>query len=134
VDITVYLPDELGQRAKREAVNLSRMLRDALADEFQRRDAMATAEHTLHLIDLEDEDGHIYKGRITGSVIATADDTVVFSTDDERVIVYESDNLRFWEAASHDDPEGPEDSLRFLPEDEYRAAMSALGITPVVDI
>lgn len=41
VDITVYLPDELGKWAKESGLGLSRMLRDAVEDEKARREAYA---------------------------------------------------------------------------------------------
>jgi post-segregation antitoxin (ccd killing protein) len=41
VDITVYLPDEVAQRAKAQNVNLSRVLRDALTAQFAEEDAVS---------------------------------------------------------------------------------------------
>jgi hypothetical protein len=41
VDITVYLPDEIGRWAKENELGLSRMLRDAVENEKRRRGARA---------------------------------------------------------------------------------------------
>jgi hypothetical protein len=41
MDITIYLPDEIGKWAKEQDLGLSRMLRDAVEDEKRRRDARA---------------------------------------------------------------------------------------------
>ena len=41
MDITIYLPDEIGKWAKENDLGLSRMLREAVEDEKRRRDARA---------------------------------------------------------------------------------------------
>jgi len=43
MDITIYLPDELGAWAKEQGLGLSRMLRDAVTEEKRRREAHAAA-------------------------------------------------------------------------------------------
>lgn len=127
MDITIYLPDELGERAKKHNVNLSRLLRDALIAQFEQED---TVEKTLQrekefTLRLEDQDGRTYKGRITGVEIAEN----VYLTTDESVVVYEPDTLRFSVA------EDPETDLEgMLPQDQYIKAMNALGIEPTVDL
>ena len=46
MDITIYLPDEIAKRAKTKGINLSRVLRDALAGQFAEEDAVnETLEH-----------------------------------------------------------------------------------------
>jgi hypothetical protein len=135
VDITVYLPDELGERAKREEdINLSRMLRDALIDEFARRDTVSKTLSDPQTIDLnlETRDGPLrYIGRITGTMIAEGHhDVRVFLTNDERVLVYDEQKLDY-----HDVTDDPESSLRsWLEDGPYIEALGALGIKPVLDI
>ncbi len=89
MDITVYLPDALGARAKQENINLSRMLRDAITEEFAMRDAMKTQDVQVYEVKLEE---HV--GRITGNKIAEDDRVQVFLTDDERVLAYDASKLQ----------------------------------------
>ena len=68
MDITVYLPDEIGQRAKEHELNLSRLLRDAVTEELSRRGAVAETlkDSEVYEIELEGDAGY-YTGRITGT-------------------------------------------------------------------
>jgi hypothetical protein len=79
---------------------------------------------------LEDSDGREYRGRFIGTLICEeqGDGTLVYLTDDERVIVYEPGRSRYWEV------QDPEHDLEFLNQTGYFDALSALGITPTVDI
>ena len=131
VDITIYLPDEIADRAKRQNVNLSRLLRDALAAQFQQEDAMAkTLEGASQVVlQLENEDGRTYKGRITATKIAGSGDVEVFLTEEENVVVYEENKCKYSVC------EDPEEDLRgWLTDDQYIEAMNALGIEPTVDL
>jgi hypothetical protein len=132
VDITVYLPDGLAKRAKDAGVNLSRMLRDALTDEFERQDAVETT-----LKDPEDFELRIsaergyYTGRIRGAKIAGSDrgDVEVFLTENENVVVYDTNKETYTVV------EDPEDDLRnWLDDEAYVEAMSALGLEATVDL
>lgn len=131
MDITIYLPNELGERAKREGINLSRMLRDELLEELQRR---ATVSQTLeqtqtYELDLEDEEGALYVGRVNGTVIGESGEVRVFLTDDERVILYDGGETRYWVVRD------PAEELRgSLDDEEYARALGALGLTPVIDL
>ena len=131
MDITIYLPDEIADRAKRQNVNLSRLLRDALAAQFQQEDAMAkTLEGASQVVlQLENEDGRTYKGRITATKIAGSGDVEVFLTEEENVVVYEENKCKYSVC------EDPEEDLRgWLTDDQYIEAMNALGIEPTVDL
>lgn len=131
MDITVYLPDEIGRRAKAAELPLSRMLRDAVIQELERQDAVTktlTDPQTFEL-DLEDRDGNAYTGRITGAKIADDRDVTIYLTDDERVIAYEADKGRYDVV---DDPES--DLANWLRGDAYLEAMNALGLKPIVDL
>ena len=133
MDVTVYLQDELGARAKGlPRGTLSRLLRDALTDELERRDAMAKTltEVETYELELEDGDGHRYKGRVTGKQIAGWEDDrwEVFLTVDERVILYDARELRY------DELNDPAADLSDLPNAVYIEAMQALGEKPVIDL
>jgi hypothetical protein len=131
VDITVYLPDELGERAKRDEINLSRMLRDALTEEFERSDTMSKTlnKPETYELELDDDETGQYTGRITGKLIAEDDDVAVYLTERERVIVYDGSLLRY-----HDITDDPEEGLSGLRHAAYTDACRALGINPVVDL
>jgi post-segregation antitoxin (ccd killing protein) len=134
VDITVYLPDKLGQQAKAAEVNFSGLLRAAVTAELERRAAVSkTLEGSTkeHLFTLEDEEGRPYDARLVGREIAhdDRDSVAVYLTEDERVILVDLDNGKYWRL------ENPEDELREeLPPGIYAEAMHALGLKPVVDI
>ena len=131
MDITVYLPDEIGERAKAApGLNLSRLLRDAVTDALQRREAMAKtlSESQEHQVGVEDKDGRFFTGRITGSVIAISDDLTVYLTDDERVLVHDSNKLRYWEV------DDAQEELRDLTGGAYQDAMDALGLEAIIDL
>jgi post-segregation antitoxin (ccd killing protein) len=132
VDVTVYLPDDIRQKAKDHGIVLSRFLRDALNTEFARLEAIERALDGAKevLLTLEDENGRPYRGRFTATRIGESDDREVYLTDDETVIVYEPDQRRY--SVIQD----AETELReWLPEDtSYIAAMNALGIMPTVDL
>jgi post-segregation antitoxin (ccd killing protein) len=131
VDITIYLPDDIAQRAKKQNVNLSRLLRDALVEKFRVEDIMAeTLEGASEIkLKLENENGRMYTGRITGKMIASGNRVEVYLTEDERVIVYDFDNLKYW-------VEDWETDLEALigDRDVYVEAMDALGREVTIDI
>lgn len=132
MDITVYLPDEIGERAKAAELNLSRMLRDAVTEELERRTAVENTlsdSQTIEL-ELEDDEGRIYTGRITGAEIARQDhgDWSVFLAQDGRVILYDGERMKYWVL---DDPAA---ELAHLDPAVYAEACSALGIKAVVDL
>jgi hypothetical protein len=126
MNINVYLPDDLGKRAKEADLPFSQLLRDAVATELKRREAMSetlTETETFEL-PLEDKDGKPYRGRITGKRIG--DDGLsrtVYLTEDERVIVYDQGSLEY---SIIDDSE---QELAGWPD-----AQRALGIPPLIDI
>jgi len=137
VDFTVYLPDGLGERAKAELERgvLSRLLRDAVQGELERRDAvsntLAPDEIKEHLLDFLDDDDNVTTGRLRGVQITEENNRgeSVFLTEDERVILYDSERLAYWEV---DDPENELEDR--LPQGDYARVMHALGIKPIIDI
>jgi hypothetical protein len=97
VDITVYLPDEIGKWAKDQELNLSRMLRDAVEAELQRHLARAHSnEQSFERIEVYDsgrEHDVAFQGREIGqdgdalqAAYLTPSGTIVV-TDDEGTFV-----------------------------------------------
>jgi hypothetical protein len=102
VDITVYLPDEIGTRAKEAELPFSRMLRDAVEDELARREVIGqTLSDGIeeHEVDLDD-----VTGVITGKCLGVTDDgdAEFYLTDDERLLVYDANRQQVSEV---EDPE-----------------------------
>jgi hypothetical protein len=130
VDITVYLPDELGRTAKAEGLKLSRLLRRAVEDELMRRKKMARTlkEPQTFELDMADE-GVGYIGRIKGRRIATdrRGDVEVYLTNDERLLAYYRSALSVSEIAA-------EDLSDVLDAPGYVEGCDALGIKPIIDL
>jgi hypothetical protein len=115
VDVTIYLPDEIGAWAKNQELPLSRMLREAVEDERRRRDAAArlAAEAKTYMLDVREPDGD-------GS-------TEVYRGEDGKVYVHD-----FEGQLSRDLDPG---SLREIVDvATYVKAMRALGQVPVIDV
>jgi hypothetical protein len=133
VDVTVYLPDEIGVRAKAlPRGTLSQLFRNAVIDELERRDTVANALSDVreYEVDVEDAEGRVYTGRITGTRIADDGPFEVFLAEDERVLVYDADKLAY---EVLDDP--VTDLRSWLRSDAaYAEALHALGKKPVVDL
>jgi hypothetical protein len=136
MDITVYLPDDIGQWAKNNELNLSAMLRAAVIEERDQRKAMAETlgDSAVHELTVEDGEGGYYTVRLHGAQIAEAHggpggDRYVYLTEDERLIVYSESRSRLYEDIDVSD-------LREWIDDDgdYIAAMRALGQNAVIDI
>jgi hypothetical protein len=126
----VYLPDEISERAKAAELNLSGLLRGAVTDELDRRDAIANTlgdEVEEHEIELEECTG-IITGKYLGQ---TSTDEQIYLSDDERVLVYDVDRQRIVEL---EDPETElTDWLSNSSRDDQEViadAMRALGLRP----
>jgi hypothetical protein len=134
MDITVYLPDEIGKRAKEAELPLSRLLRRAVEDELERKDDMKATLSEPKVYEVEMNGGG-YTGRITGALIAAADNhsgDELYLTDDERLLYYDGNRGR---VAEVDDDEVAETLREMLRDDEeYAAALAKLGLRPVVDL
>jgi hypothetical protein len=131
--VNAYLPDDLGKRAKEADLPFSQLLRDAVVDELERREAMAAtlADPQMFKLEIEDRDGTAYTGRITGKLIA-ADDrkgVEVYLTEDERVILYDGERRDYW--VVHDPQAELEDVLETSM---YVDVCKALGVEPVIDL
>lgn len=138
MDIMIYLPDEIGERAKKEEINLSRMLRDRLIDHYERSDAMSKtlSNVEVHEVQLEDSEGGWYTGRITGTRIDNEESypLEIYLTDDERVIEYNSDAGRYSVLQNPSVELYQEYDAGAISEGDYAAAMRAIGETPTIDL
>jgi hypothetical protein len=140
VDITIYLPDLIGEQAKEAKLPLSRMLRAAVELELERRATMArTLKQTgtaTYLLDVEGvQEGHPpYTARLVGAELVRdgkpGSSHRAFLTDDGRVFVYVEEHGSLINVA--DDP--VEKLREWLRDDAYLEALVALGIKPVVDV
>jgi hypothetical protein len=132
VDITVYLPDEIGTKAKEAKLNLSALLRVAVVDELEREAIVAKTlgDSTVHEMTVEDDEGRgMVDVRLHGaSLAAEQDGTAAFLTEDERLVVY--DDRRHQLVWLTDE----EDLRQWLSGRNYVKAMAALGKKAVIDI
>jgi post-segregation antitoxin (ccd killing protein) len=131
MDVTLYLPDHIGQWAKEAGVNMSRTLRDELEAMMTQQTAMANALENAEEIrlDLADKDGRPYVGRFTGKLVIVGDTCTLYVTDDERVLVHDTDREQIVEL---DDLE--EELPNWFVGEDYIDACNALGVSAVVDI
>src|ERR1035441_698196 len=92
MDITVYLPDELGQWAKDAGLPFSQMLRAEVQAERDRRQAAATLQKAaeVHELDVEDaQTGHSYTARFHGTPLHELEGNAqAFLSEDGDVWVY----------------------------------------------
>lgn len=137
MNFTVDLPDDLGQRVKSEELKLARLLRDAVASEFWRRDAMsATPEETkTYEVDVE-SNGEPYVGRIRGRRIIDHGDVTVYLTDDGRVLQHNIDygNVDRLDGPGNDLLENLQDLFAEGEIDEFPKVCTTLGLRPVMDL
>jgi hypothetical protein len=95
VDINTYLPDELGERAKAAGLNFSGLLRGAVSEELEHREALAKAskdaEEYLLPVETEPETFRFYTARLVGKLLAEDEEVSVeiYVTEDGRVFAYE---------------------------------------------
>jgi len=131
MDITIYLPDELGLWAKSAGLPLSAMLRAAVQEERQYREAIEKASDAAKPIklQLEDDEGRTYTGRFTGVELVEN----LYLKEDGTVLFYDEDRQTTYS------PEPTQDLEEFLAgclrdHEDYIEACHALGITPEVEI
>jgi hypothetical protein len=129
MDITIELPDEIGQWAIQSGINLSQTLRAALEAERARHDTVVgthadSAEHAVHVA----ETGLDYV--LHGALIAQdyEHEVEAYLGDDERIYVYDASKQRLHEVDS------PEDLSNWLADGLYVDAMRALGQKPTLHI
>jgi small nuclear ribonucleoprotein (snRNP)-like protein len=126
--INVYLPDDIGEQAKAAELNLSQLLRGAVAFELNRRARLArmlggSREHELAL---ETEDGDAYTGVLTGVELAEN----VYMTSDERLMIYDEGRSQVHTFENYD----LEQLRAELDEESYIAVCAAAGERARVEI
>lgn len=139
MDITVYLPDDLGKWAKERELNLSRMLREAVEAEKRRREVVAglAAEATIHELAAREPselagDGPDIDVRLHGTLIAEQSvsghgSTEVYMGQDGKIYVHD------FQGELHRDVE-PDDLGEFVTGSAYIKVMHAIGQVPVIDV
>lgn len=130
MNVTVYLPSELGEWAKQTELPLSRMLREAVEVERKRHEALAATLGNADIFEADvANDGPGFTVRIHGALIASSGTVRAFVGHDQHVFAHDSADG----GTMHylDDPSELADLLDF---DAYVAAMYALGLRPVVDV
>jgi hypothetical protein len=141
VDITVYLPDNVGQWAKNAGLNLSATLREAIEDERQRREVRDVGgESVVHELFVDDDlGGHTV--RLHGKDLFHDDGrrsgfATLYATEDGRLFVYHEGEAQLYEIDDPTDPDYGGNGLRaHFPDDAaYVAAMAAIGEKAVIDI
>lgn len=130
MDITVYLPDDLGQWAKESKINMSRMLRDQIQVERDRRQAVAgiLADSKTTELPVEDEDVGYCTMRMHGTSLVRDGDFEVFLGQDEKLYLYDGEKLKL-----HSDVEAA-DLHRWLVEPAVYQVLRRLGVKPVFDV
>ena len=141
MDVTVSLPDALRQRAKDEGLKLSRMLRDAIEAELERRDRMSRllAEPETYEtfdFDMTTAEGRPYTGRIVGRLIAGSP-----GPHGQALFLTRAGTFVFVDSNAYEElGDGVDGALSFLSawldddEDEYLEACNRLGVKPVIEL
>jgi len=140
MDIAVYLPDELGARAKAAGLKFSALLRKAVTDELDRRQAIQRAREGVRVHRLAVYDDHadgFYDVDLVAAEIGYAENAkaTAYLLDDGRVALYEDDNegkLRIFENSA-DVGEDVLAGFGFAPR-EVVHVIHALGRRPTIEI
>jgi hypothetical protein len=137
VDITIYLPDELGQWAKENNLPLSRMLRDAVTEQRQQGAAVAKTLEDIKTYDVQVEmkgSYDTYTARIHGALIGTDErnggDVTFYLGKNEQVFVYDERESKLYTDVSDEDLEA---WLSESSEETHIEVMTALGREAVID-
>jgi post-segregation antitoxin (ccd killing protein) len=138
MDITVYLPDELGSRAKEAELPFSGLLRAAVEEELARRAALTTlvagGEPAEHELDLVDKDGNAYTGVIWGTFLAETKTGGVYYLPQPGTVMVVDEGGDYW-TCDEDDKDEMNDMLAgHLDQADLIAVMSRLGLRARVEI
>jgi post-segregation antitoxin (ccd killing protein) len=156
MNFNLYLPDEIGQRAKADDLNLSRMLRKAVTAEFERRDAIAEALSDTQTYEFEwkTEELGDHTARITGRQIwpdwevGPADHLAIYLKEDGCVVLVYPIEQSWDVIAPHQDllqalenahvPDRIDDSSMNSSSmnsvAEFMELCRRLGVRPVIDL
>ncbi|MFN2490119.1 MAG: hypothetical protein ABR529_10340 [Actinomycetota bacterium] len=136
MDITVYLPDDIGKRAKEAGLPFSQLLRGAVHAELERRERVAETLSDIesYEVPIQTPEGSMVIGRITGKFIAeaTRSGVDVYLTSDRRVLIYDQRREQV-EDVTHN-PAAAFEWFKDRDVDAYISAMEAIGESPVIDL
>jgi len=140
MNLTVYLPDELGRRAKEAELPFSRLLRDAVSEELQRAAELerlnerTEAEMETHKLKVG-KDEKLWLARFKGVRIAATDELDIYRTDNEEIVLYNCRDRRFNILPIGEDVEISSFLKEIAPsEDEYVQIASKLGVISIIDV
>lgn len=128
--VSVYLPDEMGQKAKDLGLPFSQLLRRAVEYEMQEfcftqaalNEGGGVAEYKL---DLVDGDGNSYVGKLTGKLVWQIDEIAVYLTEDVRIIVYNKGERRYTEIDDVEEAQAFFENA--VPKADFVVLMNKLG-------
>lgn len=131
MQLTLYLPDDLGAWAKQAGLPLSRLLRSTVEAERRRLETVTANLGKAGAFDAEitDEDGREFTLRVHGSLLASSGTVRAFLGHDERLFVHDSSG-----GGTMHYPDTPAELEDLLELDAYIDAMHALGLRPVIDV
>ena len=133
MDVTIYLPDEVGTWAKEHELNMSRMLRAEIEAERERRRATAELLDGAMTYEMPVEDnGRAYTARLHGRQLGKAARWrgEVYFGEDKRLYLYDGERKRL--DVIKDPPFA--ELRRVLDDDDYIDAMAVLGERAVIDV
>ncbi len=138
MDITVYLPDALGQWAKNAGLNLSQTLRAEVEREQRRRTASREAvagDVEVFMLPVE-EAGRAYVVRFHGVPLHDKRNEVqAFIGENDEIYAYDERDGRFGQFTSDGAVSRAEWLRGWLDDDEdYIDAMTTLGEQAVIDV
>lgn len=137
MDITVYLPDDLGRRAKEADLPFSQLLRAAVQRKLSQREASSKRDDGMSPQELHVENSQgAFKARFVGEELAHSSgrggrgrEGAIWLHEDGRVFWHDNKSMELQEI------ENPVEDLRELADREaYREAMRKLDLTPVVEL
>lgn len=116
--VTVYLPDDLGEKVKAADINVSAVCQEALQEELIRQEALAKLDKGMERIELElGLDGEAVKNAFYGKELAFKEygseaDATIYLTQRHRIAVFHTwdenatlDVYDDFDAAERQDPE-----------------------------
>jgi len=130
LNITVYLPEEIGTWAKKADLNLSYMLRRAVEGEQHRQAVRMNLgdQSGVHELEVQDKHKRIYTARFHGRLLTEHDGVTAYLSDDGNIWTYDGSSF---DLCPHDEPWL---DLQDWPLDDYLTVMEAIGVTGVVEI
>jgi hypothetical protein len=140
MDITTYLPDDVGEWAKTNDINLSATLRAAVIEERERREELAAAQDGMvqQLVDTSDRySDSAERLRFTGKEIAGGFGIAVYLTAAGQVLMVEEDGYETFadrEAFSEWIYDAFRNNLGQDSEQALTEAAAELGLPRVTDI